>query len=82
MDANLKYIFFLNLAYPLDCLHVPPGVRVPPVENHWRRGYTQRRHSVSCEVFKEADLWARRKIRTPEGRAQECALTDLAAFQA
>ena len=34
MDANLKYIYFLNLAYPLDCLHVPQGVRVPPVENH------------------------------------------------
>ena len=36
----------------------------------------------SCEVSKEAVLWARNKIRAPGGRAQELALTDLAAFQA
>jgi hypothetical protein len=27
-------IYFFNFAYPLRCLHVPPGVRVPQVEYH------------------------------------------------
>jgi hypothetical protein len=26
------YVFFFNFEYPLRCLHVPPGVRVPQVE--------------------------------------------------
>ena len=30
-------IFKKNLMYPLECLHVPPGLRVPPFENHWDR---------------------------------------------
>ena len=39
---------------------------------------------IDClaQFLSEADLRARNKIRTPEGRAQERALTDLAAFQA
>src|SRR4029434_9603224 len=45
MDANLKYIYFLNLAYPLDCLHVPRGIRVPPVENHCTSEYTLHTHT-------------------------------------
>ena len=34
---NLKclyIIYFFNLTYPLECLQVPPGVHVPPFENH------------------------------------------------
>jgi hypothetical protein len=27
-------MFFSNFTYPLRCLHVPPGVRVPQVEYH------------------------------------------------
>ena len=27
-------IFKKNLTYPLEYLHVPPGVHVPPFENH------------------------------------------------
>jgi hypothetical protein len=27
-----------NFTYPLRCLRVPPGVRLPQVEYHWHRG--------------------------------------------
>jgi len=30
------------VAYPLSSLHVPPGVRVPQVENRWSSGYGRR----------------------------------------
>ena len=33
LNRLYKYIF-LNLTYPLECLQVPPGVHVPPFENH------------------------------------------------
>jgi hypothetical protein len=42
---NKKYItiyidvFFFNFTYPLRCLRVPPGVRVPQVEYHWSSIY-------------------------------------------
>jgi hypothetical protein len=26
---------FFNVTYPLRCLRIPPGVRVPQVEYHW-----------------------------------------------
>jgi hypothetical protein len=28
-------IFFVNFTYPVRCLRVPPGVRVPQIEDHW-----------------------------------------------
>jgi hypothetical protein len=31
------YMLILNFTYPLRCLRVPLGVRVPPVEYHWYR---------------------------------------------
>jgi hypothetical protein len=31
------YMLTLNFTYPLRCLRVPPGVRVPPVEYHCNR---------------------------------------------
>ena len=31
------YIFKKNLKYPLECFQVPPGVHVPPFENHCSR---------------------------------------------
>jgi hypothetical protein len=31
-------MLILNFTYPLRCLRVPLGVRVPPVEYHWARG--------------------------------------------
>jgi hypothetical protein len=34
------YMLILNFTYPLRCLHVPPGVRVPPVEYHWSKACT------------------------------------------
>jgi hypothetical protein len=30
-------MLILNFTYPLRCLRVPLGVRVPPVEYHWSR---------------------------------------------
>jgi hypothetical protein len=32
-------MLILNFTCPLRCLRVPPGVRVPPVEYHWSKGY-------------------------------------------
>jgi hypothetical protein len=34
---NNMYMLILNFTYPLRCLRVPPGVRVPPVEYHWSK---------------------------------------------
>jgi hypothetical protein len=36
LSWNNIYIFF-NFTYPLRCLRVSPGVRVPQVEYHWSR---------------------------------------------
>jgi hypothetical protein len=33
-------MLILNFTYPLRCLRVSLGVRVPPVEYHWVRLYT------------------------------------------
>jgi hypothetical protein len=32
------YIYILDFMYPLRCLRVPPGERVPQVEYHWSIG--------------------------------------------
>jgi hypothetical protein len=37
--------YFFNFAYPLRCLRVPPGVRVPQVEYHCYNGRVQ-----TCQV--------------------------------
>jgi hypothetical protein len=40
------YMLILNFTYPLRCLRVPLGVRVPPVEYHCSSGY----HRMSTDV--------------------------------
>ena len=42
MSRIFEWILILNilnknLKYPLEYLQVPPGVRVPPFENHWSK---------------------------------------------
>ncbi|KDR16462.1 Synaptic vesicle membrane protein VAT-1-like protein-like, partial [Zootermopsis nevadensis] len=37
LKSYVYHNFFLNFTYPLRCLRVPPGVRVPQVEYHWSR---------------------------------------------
>jgi hypothetical protein len=38
------YMLILNFTYPLRCLRIPPGVRVPPVEYHWSKRFKESWH--------------------------------------
>jgi hypothetical protein len=40
------YTLILNFTYPLRCLRVPLGVRVPPFEYHWLN------ELLNCQVTK------------------------------
>jgi hypothetical protein len=52
---------FLNFTYPLRCLCVPPGVRVPQVEYHWCNKYRVFPKNSSQLVLFNGDclLWGR-----------------------
>jgi len=42
---------FKVLTDPLKTFRGPPGVRGPPVENHWSRGFEQLPSSICCPLM-------------------------------
>jgi hypothetical protein len=60
------YMPILNFTYPLRCLRVPPGVRVPPLEYHWFRtwiGMGELIYAYKMLAGKPEELWPLRRPR-------------------
>jgi hypothetical protein len=66
---EIIYIFF-NFTYPLRCLRVPPGVRVPQVEYHWCIGPRRRISTLSVKRHRLTGV-ASFDCRTYNGAASE-----------